>query len=171
MPLSIPSEHNTVKQEGQASTLQKGVQQAGRCRRAQHKPVRNLSGHRVVAQSMPGHTTAARSFSQDRLKMFGTHISGDVCAGSPMGLMSALEQSYLVRYPRRPSSTLALPSTKKKPLLQECQKCMCMEMSRTAHISSEVRVLRLWRLCTALTLSSTGTCRAEEARHEGIVQV
>ena len=36
-----------------------------------------------------------------------------------MGLMSALEQSYLVRYPRRPSSTFALPSTRKKPDLHK----------------------------------------------------
>ena len=52
-------------------------------------------------------------------------MSVGVCVGSPMGLMSALEQSYLVRYPRKPSSTLALPSTKKKPLLQECYTMSC----------------------------------------------
>ena len=34
----------------------------------------------------------------------------------PMGLMSALEQSYLVKYPRSASSTLADPSTSSPPL-------------------------------------------------------
>ena len=35
-----------------------------------------------------------------------------------MGLTSALLQSYFVRYPLNPSSTLALPNTSRKPLLK-----------------------------------------------------
>jgi hypothetical protein len=34
----------------------------------------------------------------------------------PIGLMSAEEQSYLVRYPLSASSTLALPSTSNQPM-------------------------------------------------------
>ena len=37
----------------------------------------------------------------------------------PIGLRSALEQSYLVMYPRRDSSTLAEPSTSKDPTLPD----------------------------------------------------
>jgi len=36
-----------------------------------------------------------------------------------MGLTSALLQSYFVRYPLNPSSTLALPKTSRKPLLKQ----------------------------------------------------
>lgn len=44
--------------------------------------------------------------------------AGDVEYCSPMGLTSALLQSYFVRYPRNPSSTLALPNTSRNPLLK-----------------------------------------------------
>mmetsp|Transcript_4571 Transcript_4571/g.16940 ORF Transcript_4571/g.16940 Transcript_4571/m.16940 type:complete len:237 (+) Transcript_4571:2659-3369(+) len=61
----------------------------------------------------------------------------------PMGLISAEEQSYLVMYPRRPSSTFALPSTRKKPFLPFTHGMSC------ANTNERIIRTRAWMFCSA----------------------
>lgn len=61
----------------------------------------------------------------------------------PMGLISALLQSYLVRYPLRHSSTLALPSTKSHPCRPLTHGTSC------AIRNAKTMRKRAWMFCSA----------------------
>src|SRR6056300_1164081 len=61
----------------------------------------------------------------------------------PIGFTSALEQSYLVMYPRKPSSTLALPSTSKNPFFPRTHGKSC------ASKNDNTILTRAWIFCKA----------------------